>query len=348
MLSKHQLQELKEHLESAQNPIFYYDNDADGLCSFLIFRRWLGRGSGVAVRSYPDLNASYAKKAEELKADIVFVLDKPVISKEFITKIGELHLPLIFVDHHSMQHEETAEFKHLTVYNAATQQENENAEPVTYLAYKLTERKEDVWIAVMGCIADHYLPDFVSVFEKDYPELWKKGVKKPFDAYYGTEIGKLAQALNFGLKDSTTHVVQMQQFLISCASPHDVLAENKNNHAFLENYYKLKNKYDSLVNKAESALKKNLLFFEYSGESSMSSEIANELSYRYQKEYIVVAYHKGAIVNISLRGDNVRRVLEKVLKALPDSSGGGHRDAVGARIKAADLPRFYELFKQEI
>src|SRR3990167_9586407 len=106
MLSEKQILEIREHLERAQNPLFYYDNDADGLCSFIILRKFIGRGKGVAVRSFPDLNASYARKAAELNADYVFVLDKPVISKEFVKEIDNLGLPLVWIDHHDLPIEE--------------------------------------------------------------------------------------------------------------------------------------------------------------------------------------------------------------------------------------------------
>ena len=44
MLTKKQVEDIKEHLEKAQNPIFFFDNDPDGLCSFLLMQRYLGRG----------------------------------------------------------------------------------------------------------------------------------------------------------------------------------------------------------------------------------------------------------------------------------------------------------------
>ena len=31
MLTEKQLKEIREHLEKAQNPVFFFDNDADGL-----------------------------------------------------------------------------------------------------------------------------------------------------------------------------------------------------------------------------------------------------------------------------------------------------------------------------
>ena len=36
MLTKKQKTEIKEHLEKSQNPLFFFDNDNDGLMSFLL------------------------------------------------------------------------------------------------------------------------------------------------------------------------------------------------------------------------------------------------------------------------------------------------------------------------
>src|SRR3989344_2274459 len=155
MLTEKQMSELKEHLERSQNPVFLYDNDADGLCSFILLRRWLGRGKGVAVRSYPGLDAGYAKRAQELGADAVFILDKPVVSPSFLQEIDLLNLPCVFIDHHDVDQEFGKEQPHFFMYNPAKNKgKNKSFEPVTYLAYMLTQRKEDLWIAVMGCISD--------------------------------------------------------------------------------------------------------------------------------------------------------------------------------------------------
>ena len=73
MLTEKQIKEIKEHLEKAQNPIFFYDNDPDGLCSFLLLQRYIERGRGVAIRSFPELDANYFRKVEELNAYYIFI-----------------------------------------------------------------------------------------------------------------------------------------------------------------------------------------------------------------------------------------------------------------------------------
>jgi single-stranded DNA-specific DHH superfamily exonuclease len=79
MLTKKQIKEIREHLEKAQNPVFFFDNDNDGLCSFLILRRFLGRGKGVAVKSFPDMNAEYFRRVNEFNSDYIFIDRKSVV-----------------------------------------------------------------------------------------------------------------------------------------------------------------------------------------------------------------------------------------------------------------------------
>jgi hypothetical protein len=234
MLTNKQISEIREHLEKAQNPLFFYDNDLDGLCSFLLLRRYIGRGKGVAVKSYPDLNVQYARRAQELKADYIFVLDKPLLAQEFVEEIDKMQLPLVWIDHHDIIGSEKSIEKQIEkesaiyVYNPAKNSgKDKSTEPVTFLSYSITGRKEDLWIAMMGCVSDHYLPEFTPEFSKQYPEFLSKNVKSkdPFEIYYKTEIGRIAQALSFGLKDSITHVVQLQNFLVNCNGPGDIFQE---------------------------------------------------------------------------------------------------------------------------
>lgn len=347
MLTEKQIAEIRRHLEKAQNPVFYFDNDCDGLCSFVLLRKFIGRGRGVAVRSFPDLNGSYARKAQELNADYVFVLDKPVVSREFIEEIDKLGLTIVWIDHHDVPVADFEnEFKNLHVYNPARGKSEKHQEPVTYMCYKITNRKEDVWLGVIGCIADHYLPDFVEDFKERFPEFWKKGIQEPFDAYYETEIGKIAMAFNFGLKDSISNVIKLQNFLIHCNSPSEVFEETTANHSLRKKHSEIREKYNSLLARVDVDSGK-LIFFEYGGDISISSDLSNKLCYLYPRKYVVVAYKKGAISNLSLRGKSVKKILERVLQKI-EGKGGGHEDAVGATVKTEDLEKFRKAFEDEI
>jgi len=346
VLTEKQIGEIREHLENAKNPLFYFDNDADGLCSYVLLRRYLDRGKGVAVRSFPDLDKGYARKVVELNSDYVFVLDKPVLSREFVDTISELGLPIVWIDHHDVEGEDYGD--KVIVYNPNRNEGAEKSgEPVTYWCYKITQKKEDVWIAVAGCIADHHLPDFACEFEERYGSFWGKNIKEPFDAYYGTEIGEIAQGINYGLKDSISNVVRMQNFLISAKSPADVFSESGGNYAFRKKVSEVKKKYDDLFKRAEACLKGRMIFFDYGGDLSISADLSNKLSHKYKGKYVIIAYRNGAVANLSIRGKGVKGILKGVMEKV-DGTGGGHEDAVGASIKVEDLERFKDLFHKSI
>jgi oligoribonuclease NrnB/cAMP/cGMP phosphodiesterase (DHH superfamily) len=338
-------EELKEMLERSQNPLILYDNDADGLCAFLLLRRALQGGKGIAIRSYPSLDKSYANRAKEFNSDSVIVLDKPVLSDDFILAVKELGLPLIWVDHHDMPSPEI-DYENFICYNPLHSKKKN--EPTSAIIYDVFGNKSDVWIAVAGCIADHYLPNFISEFKKKNKEMWNANVKVPFDAYYKSEIGKIAQAFNFGLKDSAGNIVKMQNFLIKCKNPGEVFAEVKENEGFRHNYNIIRKKYDLILEKALENIDKKYIWFEYSGDLSISSDISNELSYRNPGKYIFVVFRKGNLCNLSIRGKNVRKILKKIIRKFEFANGGGHDDAVGARIRKEDLERFKMLFLEEI
>jgi len=344
MLTTKQINEIKEHLERAQNPVFFFDNDPDGLCSFLLLRRYIERGKGVAIKSFPDLTEGYFRKIDELKADYVFILDKPVVSREFLEKVEQRNIPTVWIDHHDVQIE-APDF--VSYYNPVLNEDGKN-EPVTYLCYKITQRREDMWIAVVGCIYDNFIPDFYSEFEKDYFDLSVIGYKNAFDIFYKSEIGKVVKIFSFGLKDRTTNVVNMLRFLLQVKSPREVLEEGKKNYYMHKRFKQIESRYQKFLSKAMSLSihAGKILFFQYGGDMSISSDLANALRYKFPKKIIVVCYISGAKVNVSVRGKNVRDLIAKVVEGFEGATSGGHEDAVGAKISVGDLEMFREKLKE--
>ncbi len=339
MLTETEINEIRGHLEKAQNPLFFFDNDADGLCSFLLLRRAIGRGKGVAIKSFPDLNTSYARKARELKPDYIFILDKPIVSDGFLKEIRELNLPVVWIDHHEIDYPKFSEDSMIYYYNSM-KSEKPSPEPVSFLCYKVAGRQEDLWIAMCGCIGDAFLPDFAKDAEKKYAGLWKP-VKTAFEGLYETELGRIARVLSFALKDRTSNVIRMLKFMCS-ADINDVLEEERNG-KILSRFSQISDKYKKLIDKAiSSAGKEKLLYFQYGGDLSISADIANELSYKFPDKVIVVDYIKGNRANISLRGKNVKEMTMKAMEGMENATGGGHKDATGAQMNVKDLPKFKE------
>jgi len=336
MLTEKQIKEIREHLERAQNPLFFFDNDNDGLCSFLLLRRSIDRGRGVAIRSFPDLNASYYRKVDELKPDYIFILDKPVVSDGFLEKAREDNIPVVWIDHHQT---EIKKIEGVNYYNPFLN--DGSNEPVAYLSYKITEKKDDIWLATIGCVSDACVPDFYDEFMEKYPELGKKKPKSAFDLLYNSEIGRIARILDFSLKDSTTNVVNMMRFMMRAKGPLDILEENSKTRHILNRYNEINLKYQGLMDKARMQIGEKMVYFQYGGSLSLSANLANQLSYENSGKVIVVVYLNGDIANISLRGPgDVRELTLKAIEGIEGASGGGHKNATGAKMSVSELQRF--------
>ena len=348
MLTNEQISEIREHLEKAQNPVFFFDNDCDGLMAFILLRRFIDRGRGVAIKSFPELDESYTQKIEEFGADYVFILDKPQVSKAFLEAVENMNLPVVWIDHHNINIKING--KNIFYYNPMLNKQKSN-EPTSYLAYKIVKNKADAWLALVGCIADNYMPEFAEEFGRENPNLWGADVASPFEVLFKTEFGRLIMTLNFALKDRTTNVVSMISLLFKIKSPSEILIEDDKNFRIVKRYEQVNKFYQKILEKAKkiARMSKKLVFFQYSGELSLSADLANELSYSFPGKVIIVAYIKGAIANVSIRGNvDILSLTSGAIKNIEGATGGGHEHATGAKMSADDLVKFKEFFEREL
>jgi len=338
MLTNEQINEIKEHLDKAQNPVFFFDNDVDGLSAFLIFQRYLGRGKGIAIKSFPGLSKNYLRRVEELNADYVFVLDKAIIDEDFVEGVMGKNIPLVSIDHHDVPQQ--LDENYYNTFHASGKNE-----PTAYLAYKITNRKEDLWLAVVGCIGDGFIPEFLDDFKEQFPEMVGYSYTEAYDVLYRTEIGKVALIFDYALKDTTSNVVKMLKYLMKAKNAYDVLEENAKTKSFLDRYNLIDKKIKVIIEKAGQNIDKELglLFFTYGGDMSLSQHVANELFYKYPSLIIVVGYNNGNMINFSLRSVlDARQLTLDSIKDLEGATGGGHKNSTGAKISASDLETFKE------
>ncbi len=83
-----------------------------------------------------------------------------------------------------------------------------------------------------------------------------------------------------------------------------------------------------------------MIFFQYGGDLSISSEISNELMHLYPDKIIIIARINGLTAKFSARGKNVRPLILKAIENIPGSRVGGHENAVGGQIKTEDIEKF--------
>lgn len=340
MLTEKHYKEIKEELDNCQNPLFFFDDDPDGLASFIILYRYKKEGHGFVVKTHPKLDIRSAPKIESYHADKVFVLDVAKLEQDFI---DASKVPVIWIDHHGPFERTNVKYFNPRLIN------QESNYPTTYLCYMTV--KQDLWLAALGCIADYHIPDFIEEFRKEYPDLIGDNTTIQ-DMYHNSELTKLIKVFSFALKGKTSEVLKNIKILTRINSPYEILREETPQGKFLfKNYKKIQKAYDELLKSAISSVgKEKLLVFIYEdNKTSFTGELSNELMYLYPDRIIIVGRKKDGDVRMSIRSTKtvIPPILEKVLIGL-EGYGGGHELACGASVKQDDFDEFVNRIKKEI
>jgi len=210
MLTEKHYKEIKEELDNCKRPLFFFDDDPDGLCSFLLLYRYKREGKGIVVKSSPELKPMFIKTVENYSPDKVFIVDKPMVSPDFIDAVK---VPIIWIDHHDI------------IKNSGTKYYNSRkdgfGEPASCICYRVV--KQDLWIAACGAVGDWYLPDFIEEFSEKCPDLLSSKIKKPEKALYETKLGEIVRILSFILKGKTSEVLSCIKILTRIKTPYELL-----------------------------------------------------------------------------------------------------------------------------
>ena len=340
MLTEKQYAQIKDELDNCQNPLFFFDDDPDGLCSFLLLYRYKKEGHGFVVKTHPKLDIRSAPKIEQFNADKVFVLDVALVDQDFI---DACKVPIIWIDHHGPY-----ERHNIKCFNPRLSKKDENI-PTTYMCYKVAQR--DLWIAMLGCVADYYMPDFVDEFKKNYHGLMDDESSSD-DIYFKTKLGSLIKAFSFCLKGKTSDVMKNIKILTRIESPYEILNQETAKGKFIfQSCKKINKTYEELLEEGiKQADNEKLLVFIYPDDKmSLTGDLANELLYKFPGKVIIVGRKKNDEVKMSIRSKNIviRPILDKALAGL-EGYGGGHEYACGANVKEIDFKEFVRRIKENI
>ena len=335
ILPPRQVEQLRAALEAAKKPLFFFDDDPDGLCSFLLLYRFVGEGHGVIVKTTSCLTKDWVRKIAEYTPDVVFVLDVPVVEQEFIDAAG---VPVYWIDHHM-----PVERQNIHYFNPRLQDKDAYI-PTTRMAYEVVQ--QDSWIAAVGCVADWYVPDFLERLEQEHPGLLPRDVHDPETAMYGTPAGTLARMLSFLLKGKSGEALKCVKIIGRIQSPAELLEGTTPGGAFLRKRFLMINEQycELLANALKQKARARLLLFRYDTKQwSYTSELSNELARYHPDKVVLVCREKDGEYKCSLRA-RATRVLEPLQQALAgvQGHGGGHEYACGAVIKSEDFDRFVE------
>ena len=343
------IREIRTILEDSSNPLFFYDDDPDGLVSYLLLKRKYKKGTGIIIRVRGmhgvDEDELYLRKIEENHPDVVVFLDKPTLNQEIFDKIDVK--TKIWIDHH-----EPVKVKNVIYYNPMLENKNN---PTSYLCYEITQ--SDLWLAAIGSTAD-WSTVLLKDFKKEYPELVKEVNSlpkvKPDDVLYNTKLGELARRFSFMLKGKTKDVKNISNLLMKIKDPYEILErKSKEGKELFDKSQKVMKEYNVFMKKALNEEKdRNVIVFRYhSDTSSFTADLANELIHRNPHCVIMVARNSEEQVRVSLRsgekGVDLRKMLAKIFEEM-DGDGGGHEHASAASIHEKDFNTFVEKVKEYV
>tara|TARA_Y100000310_G_scaffold343903_1_gene453812 strand:- start:724 stop:1866 length:1143 start_codon:yes stop_codon:yes gene_type:complete len=321
---------VKEELDHCQRPIYFFDDDVDGLASFLLLYRYKREGKGFPVKVAGGIREDFIPKTQEY--DKVFILDIPEVSQSFLDGVGKT---TVWVDHHP-----THKRKNALIYNPLL--ENPKAiRPTSLLCYDVVQ--QDVWVAAAGMVGDWVLDKkLVAKLAKEYPDLLSEKITDPGEALFNSQIGELSKMMNFFLKGSIRDIKKSIAMLTRIESPYELLKQTSESGKRLhKQYLNLNEEYVKLLAQAKKEVKKDHVAFSYKGNLSFTSELSNELLFLHPEKYIIVAREKSGEMRASLRGNNIRDALEKALQEV-SGRGGGHPHACGVSIKKEEWKKFLQ------
>jgi single-stranded DNA-specific DHH superfamily exonuclease len=347
MLTKQQFIQILEELDDCKRPLYFFHDDTDGLCSFLLFYRYKREGKGVCVKSHPMVDSRFFKVVQEYAPDKIFILDLAVVEQEFIDEFRRI--PIVWVDHHM-----PLKLPHVKYFNPRV----ENSDDITcvseicYVVVK-EHRPEDLWIAACGIVGDWQLSPVTNEFSAKYPDLLPSSIGRPERALFDSPLSRLIKMMNFILKGSTQDVMKCVKILTRIDSPHELLDGQTPQAKFiLKRFERINALYEKLLKFAIGKVSKSdLLIVTYKEDKmSFTGELSNELLYRYPDKVILVAREKSGEMKCSLRtspGLNLQKAVEKALHGV-NGYGGGHEYACGSCVKVEDFERFVEQLKEAI
>jgi len=339
MIPENKLKEIRQLLDNSKNPLFFFDDDADGVSSFLLCYHFVKKGHGVVVNMSPHITKKHLRKVKEYNPDLVVILDLAEVDQEFI---DECPCKVLWVEHHQI-----LERSEVTYINPRMWEPQDN-KPVTYWIYKALGGP--VWIATLGSVGDWCMPDFLEEFKKKYPDLMEKNINNPEEALYNSSFSKLFNIYSFNFKGTASNALKSIKVLTRINNPYEIIKKTTKEGRFIYKKYDEVNKeYEELLKQAKPTGEK-FLFFEYKEKKySFTSEISNYLIAKNPDKVILVARKRANEMICSLRSSkhNSLKILQKSLEGV-SGHGGGHEKACGAVIKLKDFDRFLENLKNNI
>ncbi len=338
MIPDKQIKKIRKALEESARPLIFFDDDPDGLCSFLQFYKFNPESKGVIYKVAGPLDERFIRKVKEYSPDTIFILDVNTVSQDFLDKVKNVY----WIDHHT-----PLERKNVKYFNPMIKSKGKDNRPISYWSYKIT--KESPWLALVGCVGDWFLPDDIRK-DLENKELLPDSIKTPEDALFTTEIGKLARIFSFILKGTSKDAIKNTKILTRIKDPYEILEQSTSQGKYIwKQFQKFDKIYKNIYESIDMSDKKMVVHNYAESKTSLTSDLSNEVLYHNPNKFIIICRENNGEMKCSLRSSKYK-VLPKLKKALKDINGygGGHEYACGCNVPKRDFKEFVERIRKQL
>ncbi|MBI1978561.1 MAG: hypothetical protein HYS62_00695 [Candidatus Aenigmarchaeota archaeon] len=337
-----------------------HGHDNDSICSAAIIYKLLKIVHKTEARLIVSgLNSAVTEdaieKIKKIKPDYVIIVDISDVPVSILTELRNISQVMI-IDHHVPKGYVKIIYVNPRVFD------REIYLPATYLCYKIYEKFLDVekilWISGIGTLSDMGMKNCSDLFESiksNDKELIGNNENIDEILFDNSLLGKLAKMF-----DSGRVVVGID----GSVSALNVLLKSENYQEVLQGKYGSKNllgwysvsekEFNRLVKDFEKKKKriKRFVMYEVKSKYNMKSPLATYLSKILTNEVLVIYQRSGKYIDVSFRRGKVcivdlNQLAGNSVKDIPDSNGGGHIQAAGARFPARYLDRFLRNLKSK-
>ena len=327
------MERVREAISAASNPIVFFDDDADGIASFLLLQHVLGDTLYAPMKKRPNLGETLSELATQLGADLKIVLDVAVLEDVFLSTPPQT----VWIDHHDEQDPRGAIYLNGSV-------------PTSMLVYELFSGPK--WIAAAGAVGDYHIPSFIEELRHEHPEL-VPSFERVEDLVFSSPLGELALIFETCVKGTIREARRKLDVLRRIKDPEELLEGTTTEGIIIRRAYERdRAEYRGYLAEAlEHAKGSEKLFvyrYAHSGHT-FTAQLSNELAYTLPDHVVIVAAEYAGAYRLSIRS-HARELPELLARALIgiEGSGGGHPHACGANVKSEDFERFLENLRREL
>jgi len=347
--------EFIKKIKTSGKVVIVHDDDCDGVCSGAII--------GLLIKKLFDYvpkllstewNVSLTKRVvkqilKENATHLIFV-DTPELPKTLIGKLKK-QMKILIIDHHVPEKYDGA------IYCNPRKFEAKIYMPVSYITYKIFEKmiesKDVMWISAVGVLGDYGVESCKDLFEELKslnPEMIGDVELNNETLYDNSMVGILTKIIDSGRVIAGKKGAEfVSKILVKVKDYREILDGSTQETKTLLKWSNVTRKeFERLkidFKKKSKPIGKNILFYEFDSKLRLKSTLATSVGKSYDNKIIVIGQEVGRNFDVSLRkGKNVKvdlaKLVKRAIKDMPNSIGGGHPEASGARVLVKYKERF--------